>query len=222
MAILVKKKILEENLYYQNNLLLSYKIEYPQLLTLENKKNLNKLNKYYTDEALLLQKQIKTEYYNNALEEYLFSIKNNYPVRQHEIMSDYKITYNENNIFSLYFDEYQYLGGAHGTTIRNSDTWDLNNINKIYLNDLFKKPIDYQKYIINEVNQQIKYEMKNTEIFMYFSDFRKNVTTKFDKDNFYLVPQGIKFYYQLYDIAPYVFGIPEYLIMKNKNMNWPD
>jgi hypothetical protein len=222
MAILVNKKILEENLYYQNNLLLSYKIEYPQFLTLNNKKRLNKLNKYYIDEALILQKQIKTEYFNNALEEYLFSVKNNYPVRQHEIMSDYQVTYNDNNILSLYFDLFQYLGGAHGITIRNSDTWDLNNKNKIYLSDLFKKSIDYQKYIINEVNQQIKYEMKNEDIFLYFSDFRKNVASKFDKDNFYLVPQGIMFYYQLYDIAPYVFGIPEFFIMKNINMNWPD
>lgn len=215
MAVLINKKILQDDLYYDNNLLLSYKIEYPQFVSNENINSLYRLNRYYEESALALRQEIYTKYFSQAIEEYIYSVKNNFPIRKHEIFENFEITYNENSIISLYFDLYQYFGGAHGTTIRTSETWDLENLRKIRLYDLFNYPFDYKNFIINMIKQEINLQRRSDDEFLYFGDYNKRLSDKFTDSNFYLVPEGLMFYYQQYDIAPYASGIPEYFINKN-------
>lgn len=216
-GVQVKKVILEENLYYKKNILLNYRIEYPQFFSPRYQKILNKINIFYKSKAYELQQTCYNKYFLEAVDLYNFSVYRGYPVRQFEIISTYTVTFNCDCVLSLYFDQYDYMGGAHGNTLRNSDTWNIKNGNKIFLKDLFSDGINYINYIINIINNQIKLQMIYNENYMYFDNIRKNVLINFDADNFYITadPNGIMIYYQLYEIAPYSMGIPEFYIPYN-------
>lgn len=213
----VKKIIIEENLYYNKIILLNYRIEYPQFFSRKYQNNLNIINIYYKNKAYELHRSCVKQSFLEAIELYNYSIAKGYPIRQFEILSSYKITFNQDCAISLYFDKYEYMGGAHGITYRNSDTWDIKDGKRVYLCDLFSKEINYYTYIANIINNQIKLQQKFGDNYMYFEDFEKNVALKFNNNNFYLSinPKGIIIYFQKYDIAPYSMGIPEFIIPYN-------
>ncbi len=58
--------------------------------------------------------------FNMAKEQYDINFSNGFPIMVYELILDYTITYNKDAILSLYFDEYIFSGGAHGSTIRTS------------------------------------------------------------------------------------------------------
>jgi Protein of unknown function (DUF3298). len=161
--------------------------------------------------ALLYEKNNIMKLYQMAVEEYEYSVAQGFPVRVYEAYTDFKVTYNQNCVLSLYFDEYEYTGGAHGNTTRYSDTWDLKREKELRLADFISVPGDYREYIVNEVKEQIKREMdKGNDI--YFEDYAKLAEENFNVNNFYLIKEGIVVYFQQYDIAPYSSGIREFLL----------
>ena len=139
------------------------------------------------------------------------SVSNNFPVRPFEALVTYKMTYNQDCTASLYFDQYLYTGGAHGNTVRYSDTWDLQNGKGIDIGEMFNSSINYKAYIIMTINNQIAEQMKNGEN-KYFDDYKKNVAQYLNLNSFYLAKKGIVIYFQQYEIAPYSSGIPEFTI----------
>ena len=72
------------------------------------------------------------------------------PTIPYELMSIYTLTNNE-EILSFYIDYYQFSGGAHGITTRNTYNIDSKTGNKLMLRDLFKEGYDYKTYINTEI-----------------------------------------------------------------------
>lgn len=207
----VKNEVLQEQLFYKRKMILRYKIEYPQFSSMRFQRTLNRINQFYRTKALDYQKYLKTSFYDDAVAQYEDSIKNHYPVRAFEAVLAYKMTYNKNCTISLYFDKYEFTGGAHGNTIRNSDSWYLPTGRRISLNELFSRSINPRTYIINVINTQIAEQIKNGNN-IYFENYQENVAKYFNPSSFYLTDQGIVIYFQQYEIAPYSSGIPEFLI----------
>lgn len=189
--------VFERELKYDNVVVLTYKIEYPSI------RYYNIFNKYNLKNALNLKEKCETELFNEAVELYKNNKKNGYPIMVYEIIKDYHITFNQNNMLSLYSDEYTFSGGAHGNTIRTSQTWNLNYQRMIPLYYFF----DNNPYFIINVLKKINSEIKeNPEI--YFENYCNLVLETFDVNNFYIIPKNIIIYFQQYDIAPYSSGIP--------------
>jgi hypothetical protein len=129
-----------------------------------------------------------------------------------EAVQNFEVTYNENCALSLYFDRYIFTGGAHGTTERFSQSWELaGGGNRLSLSELFKKDFDDMGYIKKKVIEEIK---KDKEI--YFDDFEQNVNDTLSKENFYITPKALAIYFQQYAIAPYSSGTPVFLIPYEK------
>jgi hypothetical protein len=149
--------------------------------------------------------------YQMAMVEYEYSVANNYPIHQFEAYVDYFITYNQNCVLSLYFDQYEYAGGAHGLTVRYSDTWNLPKSKRIELADLFPHRSNYRDYVIQAINKQIENAVAE-ESSMYFENYVQLVNENFKTNNFYLTKEGLVIYFQQYDIAPYASGIPTFVI----------
>jgi len=165
------------------------------------------VNNYYKMKALEYQKYCRNELYHMAVEEYKNSIKNNFPVHVFEAMVVYKLTDNTACVISLYFDKYEYTGGAHGNTVRYSETWNLQKARLIKLRELFGCQLDYKAYIFRIAVEEIQ---KDSSI--YFENYEKLLVETFNENSFYCTPEGIIIYYQQYDIAPYSSGIREFLI----------
>lgn len=209
-------RTIKKNIYYNNTQVLTYTIHYPQLFFHNYQEFLNQLNSYYESKAREYEHTLTTRLLRMALEEYDNSIANNYPVRSFEAFVDYTITLNQNCLFSLYFDQYEYTGGAHGITLRYSDSWNLQKEKRIMLGDLFPNHDNYKHDSITMIQEQIAKQIKQGTF--YFDHYHELVTQNFNENSFYLTPEGIVIYFQQYDIAPYSSGIMTFTIPYHNNI----
>ncbi|MEQ8175848.1 MAG: DUF3298 and DUF4163 domain-containing protein [Syntrophomonadaceae bacterium] len=203
--------VISEEMKYEGVTVLTYRIEYPEFASDTYKKTIRAINQYYKDKALALQNYFRTKLYRMAVDQYLDDIKNGFPVRVFEGLQIFKVTYDKACIISLYFDNYQYTGGAHGLTVRTSQTWNLKTGKMIKLRELYNCRGNYKSYIKNKIIEQIK---ENPD--SYFENYEELVEQTFDVNNFYCTPQGVVVYFQQYDIAPYASGIREFLLPYNR------
>ena len=161
-----------------------------------------KFNIYNEQIAKQIQRKAENELYKEAVELYKYNKKNNYPIMVYEIYRTFEITLNTNNTISLYADEYVFTGGAHGTTTRTPQTWNMTNGRLINLYELYRGNPYFILDILKEISKQIN---QNKEI--YFEEACCMAIDNFNPQNFYLTTNGIVIYYQQYDIAPYSSGI---------------
>lgn len=209
----IEKKKIKGELKYKNTVILTYKIEYPQMIFSKYTRGKEIFNKYNKKKATELEEYVKTQLYKNAKEVYEYNIANGYPIMVYEVISEYHISYNEEYIISLYQDEYQFTGGAHGSTIRTSQNWNLKEASTIPLTYFFPNNPYYIIDILKEINSQIKTQIEEGKN-QYFENYCELVLETFNLNSYYIMPNQIAIYFQQYDIAPYSSGIPVFLINK--------
>ncbi|MBP7222082.1 MAG: DUF3298 and DUF4163 domain-containing protein [Sedimentibacter sp.] len=193
---------------YNNTEMLKLTIKYPQI-SLNNKQAENIINAQIYMEVNNYKKYAK-HLFKQAMQAYARSKTTGYPFLGYEAYMEYFITYNENCFFSLYYDRYEFTGGAHGTTVRASDTWELCCGTCLSLYNFFRPDTDYKHLLINEIIRQAEAIQRRQNI--YFDEYKSLIIKNFDKDSYYLSPEGITIYYQQYDIAPYSTGIVEFTV----------
>ncbi|MDP4094655.1 MAG: DUF4163 domain-containing protein [Bacillota bacterium] len=173
-------------------------LQYPQISGLDNadvQKNLNSSFKQFAQDA----KAEGMKYVDqNAADGY-------YPSTSHkdETYFDYRIKYNQNNILSVVFLDYQYTGGAHGSTIQSSHTYDLKTGNEYKMKDLFQDKVDY----VSAINKSVKDTMQENNLTdVQLTPFE---TISTDQD-FYISNNCVVVYFQEYEYFPYAAGIQEF------------
>lgn len=199
------------NYSIENDQIIAETIEYPIFASKQYSAAVTSLNNEYEQRARNYHQHVVTEMYPEAVRQYYDSLRNQFPVRSYDVMMIYQITYYDDGIVSLYSDDYQYTGGAHGNTIRSSDTWNLQTGTKVMLRDLFPPGFDYTAYITDQIASQAA-EQVRMGTNQYFDDVNNLIKQNFNEESFYLTPGGIVIYFQQYDIAPYSSGFPEFLI----------
>lgn len=122
--------------------------------------------------------------------------------------ASYEVKKNTVSTISILIKYYKYSGGAHGYYEYVPYNIDLRNGDNLTLKDIFKKDVGYKEVIDKEVEKQIK-ELGKKE-----KDLDKVYDFYGIKENqkFYLKDDEIVIYFDLYDIAPYAAGIPEFPI----------
>ncbi len=122
----------------------------------------------------------------------------------------------------LVYKNYQeeYTGGAHGMYATHFLNLDLSTLKPLQLDDLFDTP-DYREVLTDLIWNQLMAEHKVTT-HEALEDLGFGVTGEVAPiENFYLSKDGITFFYNVYDIAPYVNGPVQVTIpyvMMNKIM----
>jgi hypothetical protein len=193
---------------YNNVEMLKLTIIYPQI-RLNDPQAEYKINAQINMEVSDYKRYAKY-LFKQAIRAYTQSLKSGYPFFGYEAYLEYFITYNENCFLSLYFDKYEFTGGAHGSTVRASDTWELCCGTHLPLRSFFRPGTDYKHLLSDEILSQAETIQRKQNI--YFDDYKTLIIKNFDEDSFYLAPEGITIYYQQYDIAPYSTGIVEFTI----------
>lgn len=108
------------------------------------------------------------------------------------LMLTYRIDYNE------------YTGGAHGIYMSTFLNLDLKTLSPIRLDDLFEG--DYKEALTDLLWKQLMAD-NNVSTRQELEDMGYATTGDLEPiENFYLDPTGITFYYNVYEIAPYVMG----------------
>lgn len=196
---------------YDNIEILTLNIKYPIINISNNPRAEENINNQISMQVNEYIEYATNTLYNQAMNTYADSLKNNFPFRSYEAYMVYTITYNDNCFLSLYTDKYEYTGGAHGNTIRTSNTWELCTGQNIYLYCFFKPYTDYTHMLIQEIIAQAEENLKENP-YIYFDDYKNLIIENFNPNSFYMSPDGITIYYQQYDIAPYSTGIVEFTI----------
>ncbi|NLL56537.1 MAG: DUF3298 and DUF4163 domain-containing protein [Clostridiales bacterium] len=162
----------------------------------------NRINATIERQLFQFLKDSEYNLFIEAVTVYKEAVANGYPIRPFESLLDYNVTYNDNGLLSLYRDRYDYTGGAHGITIRKSDTYNLKTGAKVPLDAFFPNQYNYMQYLIDEM---IKIAKQDPSI--YFENYQELIIKYFNPKSYYLTPNGIAIYYQQYEIAPYSTGI---------------
>ena len=150
---------------------------------------------------------VSSDLYRQAVATYRESQANDFPFRLFEAVLHYETTYNQHCHFSLYRDQYTFTGGAHGSTIRASNTWNLMSGSNIPLSAFFPEGQEYRTSLIDQITKQAGENPEN-----FFEEYPTLIANAFNEEQYYLTPSGIAIYFQLYDIAPYSTGIPVFTI----------
>lgn len=207
----IKMNTAEKELYYQGEVIVRYRIEYPEIIISYYKEGMQIFNHENRKSALELKEYAEGELYEQAKQMYEYNKKNGYPIMIYELVRECNITYNQNQLLSLYCDEYSFEGGAHGNTLRKSQNWDLGFAQEIPLQAFSKGNSYYLIDILKQVNSEIAKQIENG-VGSYFPEYCQLVLETFNLENYYITPNGIVVFFQQYDIAPYSSGIPTFLV----------
>lgn len=217
----VSIQVIKDDMSFNGRVVLSYTIEYPCVTSAVFKTAATTINRYYRAKAELYRQRYRHSLFHQAVLDYEMTKANpDIPFRPYEAYLGCTVTYNDNCTLSLYFDAYQFTGGAHGNTRRTADTWDLGSSRRVTMARFFAPGATYKAYAISAVQSQIS-EQTASGSAMYFDDDETNTARYFNVNNYYLVPEGLIVYYQQYQIAPYVSGIPEFLLPFSKEVQRP-
>ncbi|TYR80799.1 DUF3298 and DUF4163 domain-containing protein [Priestia megaterium] len=115
----------------------------------------------------------------------------------------FELKTNQRDVLSLTLINYAFSGGAHGLTVVVPLTFNLKTGKTYQLKDLFKKDSDYVSVLSKIVGEQIK-----RRDIMVLGEY---TGIKPDQD-YYIADKSLVLFYQLYDLAPYAYGIPYFPI----------
>lgn len=116
-----------------------------------------------------------------------------------EVLGTYEIMVNQKGILSVLFSMYTYVNrAAHGFTAYSSLTVNAETGEVYNFEDLFNPKLNYIP-VINELAQQY---IRDKDI--QFIEEYKGVTAN---QQFYLTPDSLVLYYQVYEYTPYAYGL---------------
>ena len=122
--------------------------------------------------------------------------------------TNFEIKKNSNDMLSILVTYYKYSGGAHVDYTNVAYNIYMKNGQFLNLSDLFEDDINYKEVINNEIRKQIEDINKKDK-----EDSRPyQFTTISDNQKFYIQDDNIVIFFDLYEIAPYAAGIPEFKI----------
>lgn len=128
-----------------------------------------------------------------------------------EATLDYTITYQTDDLFSLYLDACEHTGGQQSLSVRQGDVWAMPSGTPRSLRSFFPPNCRWKAQVLTQATQQIE-ELLTTGDYQFEENWRKKLVVTFDPARFYLEARGIILFYPLYAIAPHVEGIPTFLI----------
>lgn len=201
----------EEDFSYQNQRVLGLSMIYPAVFLRHNPGGQQAINRQIQREIHDFAAYASQTLYKQAIEDYQQAQANGFPFHPHEALLQYEITYNLNCHLSLYRDAYTYTGGAHGSTLRASDTWSLKSGERLSLSAFFPPGENYKPLLLKEILRQANAAMQQNPG-IYFDNYPALIREHFNEESYYLTPEGLAIYFQQYEIAPYATGIVVFTI----------
>lgn len=200
----------KRNFTYGWTAVLTFSSSYPEIVSATGTAA-RRINRRVRMQVEGFYRYASTELYRQAVKEYRDSLANGFPFRPYDAVLNYEVAFNADCFFSLYRDRYEYTGGAHGNTVRSSDTWSLKTGNRLALSDLFMPGENYRMILTEQILLQADENMRQNPG-IYFEDYRALIVKFFNPESFFLTPEGLNIYYQQYEIAPYSTGIVVFTI----------
>lgn len=118
----------------------------------------------------------------------------------------YRVTCCQGGVLSLWTESRERAGG-HTERMRRGDTWDLRTGTPLPLGTFFPARTPVRRVLTAQAEAEIRRQLGDGSS-CYREDWRKLLRRRFSRENFFVTPQGVVLFYQMYAIAPAAEGIP--------------
>lgn len=179
---------------------LTVDIQYPGIRGMANAQAQESLNALFLGKATACrEKGLKSEKDEAEVEKA-------FPDRKMAMQSyfNYSVKRNGNGLVSIVSDDYQFSGGAHGSTLQTSCTFDPATGTVFDIGDLFNENADFITLISDRISKQMKEQDRGNTLVSF-----RAIQAKQD---YYLENDTLVIYFQQYEYYPYAYGIPEFSI----------
>lgn len=153
--------------------------------------------------------------------EYQQALAGSAPLPHDIAVMSYQVTCSEHGIWSLYTDIRETIGG-HTEVLRRGDSWNLHTGYPMPLSAFFPKRFPIRKKLLacaeNEICRQEK-----AGLACYHDNYRQELRKHFNRENFYVQPDCLRFFWQMYAVAPSAEGIPVFAMpFSEDGCRWPE
>ena len=191
--------------------LINIKANYPILENNDDMAGITEINATLKKIAADYVTSIEEEYTEEA-EAFYQEAKEDY--RAYAFEMNVTLSFDYSNMLSGMIIKYENTGGAHPNTIKTGFTYDKTTGKEMLLPDIMVgTQTEIQERIITNFHAFID---KNADNF--FEDAKTTIEKEIDHVEFYMAADGIHFFFQLYDIAPYAAGFQEIVIPYAENV----
>lgn len=143
--------------------------------------------------------------------EYRAALASSAPLPHFRAELEYRVTYNENGLWSLYTQSRE--RGSDGRTLltRRGDTWDLTRGYPVPLKAFFPRRCGWKKTLVTAAETEVR-RREAAGAARWNEDWRRALRRRFNPENFYLTGDGLAFFYPMYALASGVSGIPVFTV----------
>ena len=194
--------IIENRIIEKEEKSVRYTLNYPVIKLLNKENNfINFINKKIYEDVLCFKEvvqQILSEDESNILI---------------NLLTEYTVTFNENNIISIPI-EFNQFTGLYNISYINSYNYDFNLEKEIKLKDIFDKVIDYKKFLTDTIKLQLsrKLECCEKEIEDELINFIYSIEI-YEDQPFYLESDGLVICFSSYEMGNSITNILEFKVM---------
>ncbi|HPE16708.1 MAG TPA: DUF3298 domain-containing protein [Oscillospiraceae bacterium] len=204
-------KVYEETFKDEDgNPILHVYYEVPQFSSAKRGSAQQKINSFYED-----QLAYAVSYAQGELHDYADSYAEDSHLAAAEYYEDeIHITcrYRDDGVICFTREYYNYFGGAHANELRVGDTFSLDTGARLTASHIFTVSEEvYRPMLLGYMESQVR-EMGE---WLYDTNM-DTIDASFDPDNFYLREDGLVFFFQPSDVAPYAAGIVEFSVTFDK------
>lgn len=122
----------------------------------------------------------------------------------------YEVTCNQGGVWSLYTESRE-VCGSEVSAVRRGDTWDLAVGCPIPLSACFPRRCPLRKTLLSAAAEEIR-QREALGIARWREDWQLQLRRSFNRENFFLTPEGVCCFWQMYALAPAEMGCPGFLL----------
>lgn len=146
-----------------------------------------------------------------AAAEYQAALAASRPLPAFRAELDYRVTYNQGGLWSLYTQSREDTGPGKTLLIRRGDTWDLAAGYPAALKDFFPAGAAWKKQLLARAAEEIQ-RRERAGAGRWREKWPRELRRQFNPQNFYLTEEGLAWFYPMYAIAPASEGIPVFVL----------
>ena len=179
-----------------------------------------RIDRFYQLQARSYLRYCENWLFPRAAAEYRQALENSAPLPRCTAALSYQVTCSERGIWSLHTDTRECLGGRP-ELLRRGDTWDLRTGYPIPLSAFFPRREPIRKHLLETAAAEIaRQESEGTAC--YHEKWRQELRRSFNRENYFITPEAICFFWQMYAIAPWAEGIPTFCLpLGQRGSRWP-
>lgn len=170
-----------------------------------------RIHRYYQLQCRAFLRYCESWLLPQARAAYQAALESSAPLPEFRAELQYRVTYNEGGLWSLYTQSRERTGTGPALLTRRGDTWDLAQSCPVPLSSFFPPRSAWRRELLERLAEEVRRQLRAGAA-QYHEDWHKALRRRFNPQNYYLTQDGLALFYPLYALAPESGGIPTFVI----------